>query len=184
MDGMGRERNIVDGIKIASPCHMSWDRMMGDDQVRFCESCKLHVFNISEMDVEEAANLISKMDGRLCVRLHRRRDGKVMTRDCPVGARMALRKAFAAMAGAVVLLLTGLCWAAGSLLGGSRSREEVMGSVQPMSAIPDQMTHTMGAIAPLNYRPNHEPSPVEQGEVTLEVVAKRTVNSDLKTPRM
>jgi len=163
---MIKSRNIVDGIKIASPCHMSWDRMTGDNQVRFCESCELHVFNISEMDVDEAANLISTMDGRLCVRLHRRRDGTVMTRDCPVGVRMALRKTIAAVTGAFFLMVTGLAWAVGSLFRVSRGSVEVMGSIGPVPPVRLETEHTLGMVT-IPYRPNSEPISVEVSKVSI-----------------
>jgi hypothetical protein len=82
---------------------MNWDEMEGDDRKRYCQGCRLHVFNISEMDVEEAAQLISDSTDRLCVRLYRRRDGTVLTQDCPVGLRAAIRRRVAALASSLAM---------------------------------------------------------------------------------
>lgn len=106
---MGSRRQQVDGIQIASPCSMEWSQMEGDERVRFCGACRLHVYNLSAMDVEEAAQLISDASTEVCVRLYRRRDGTVLTQDCPVGRRVAVRRkcatfwgTLAASAGAIL----------------------------------------------------------------------------------
>lgn len=97
----------LDLVRVATPCGVSWDGMSGDDKVRFCAHCQLNVYNLSAMDVEEAAERIGQDEGRLCVRYYRRADGTLLTRDCPVGIerkhhgrRRALGHAVAGLAGA------------------------------------------------------------------------------------
>jgi hypothetical protein len=103
---------ILDEIRIASPCPAEWAEMAGDDRARFCSSCSKHVYNISAMTAEEAMNLIREREGRLCVQIYRRRDGTVLTADCPVGARLTarqrLRKILAALVLVPALLLAGI----------------------------------------------------------------------------
>ena len=77
----------LEGVRIASPCRASWRKMKGDDRVRNCAKCSLNVYNISEMTREEAAELIANTEDRLCIRLWRRRDGTVITKDCPMAFR-------------------------------------------------------------------------------------------------
>ena len=87
-----KTNDSLDRIRIASPCPVSWERMTGDDRVRFCDECKLQVYNIGEMTRAEAEALIVKTEGRLCARIYRRADGTVITRDCPVGLRAIRRR--------------------------------------------------------------------------------------------
>jgi hypothetical protein len=88
-----RDPNLaLNQIRIASPCTASWDEMRGDDTVRFCGHCNLDVYNLSSMTAPEAAAFLGARHGRTCVRLYKRRDGTVITRDCPVGVRARLRK--------------------------------------------------------------------------------------------
>jgi len=87
-----KTNNSLDRIRIASPCPVSWERMTGDDRVRFCDECKLQVYNIGEMTRPEVETLIAKTEGRLCARIYRRADGTVITRDCPVGLRAIRRR--------------------------------------------------------------------------------------------
>jgi hypothetical protein len=61
--------------------------MTGDERARFCSQCSLHVYNLSEMTRSEAEALIAEKEGRLCVRYYRRKDGTMLTQDCPVGSR-------------------------------------------------------------------------------------------------
>src|SRR5262245_10193856 len=97
----------LERLRIASPCPASWEQMSGDERVRFCDTCDLHVYNISRMTHREAISLITETEGRLCARIYRRADGTVITRDCPVGLR-AIRRRVARIAGASLAALLGL----------------------------------------------------------------------------
>ena len=77
-------RHPLDNIQVAKPCPVSWDSMSGDDRVRFCSDCRLNVYNLAGMTRREATDLIYLQEGRLCVRFFRRKDGMLVTRDCPV----------------------------------------------------------------------------------------------------
>jgi hypothetical protein len=82
---MPRFESPLNHVRIASPCSANWDDMFGNDRVRFCGQCKLNVYNLSGMSREEAENLITNAEDRLCVRFYRRLDGTVITENCPVG---------------------------------------------------------------------------------------------------
>jgi hypothetical protein len=84
---MKRFTSPLRNVKIASPCPADWDRMIGDERARFCGQCELNVYNLSAMSTLEAESLIARTEGRLCVRYYRRKDGSIITQDCPVGLR-------------------------------------------------------------------------------------------------
>ena len=84
--------NSLDDIRIASPCSSDWNSMYGDDRSRFCSDCKLNVYNLSGMTRDEAEQLVMNSEGRLCVRFFRRKDGTILTQDCPVGWRAVKRR--------------------------------------------------------------------------------------------
>ena len=71
-----------DAIRIATPCTASWDAMTGDARKRFCGQCRLHVYDVSELTRGEAGTLLRRGEGRVCLRLHRRADGRIITKDC------------------------------------------------------------------------------------------------------
>jgi hypothetical protein len=98
------DAELLSKIKIATPCTADWDKMTGDERTRFCGQCKLNVYNISEMSTGEAASLIRKNEGRVCVRLFRRQDGTIITDNCPVGLRK-LRERIRKVAAAVGIQL-------------------------------------------------------------------------------
>jgi Carboxypeptidase regulatory-like domain len=100
--------DILARMRVASPCPAKWDEMEGDARVRFCRLCSLNVYDISEMTRAEVEALVLKTEGRLCGRLTRRADGKVLTKDCPVGLR-ALRLRATRAAGAAFAALLSLC---------------------------------------------------------------------------
>lgn len=107
-----RSKQAIDlnRVGIATPCTMSWEGMQGDARVRHCGDCKLNVFNISELSKSQAEDLIARsLKGeRVCVRLSRRDDGTIITRDCPTGVRRVRRQRLgisAACAAAFAFLL-------------------------------------------------------------------------------
>lgn len=129
---------LLASVRIASPCSMRWEDMMGNERTRFCSECSLHVHNISEMTAREAeAFLASALGGdRVCARFYRRADGTILTRDCPVGWRAARQRA--ANAAARVVAALGVVVSAGVLLAsGVRSPWEQarLRSTQPFQAI-------------------------------------------------
>ena len=75
----------LDDVRVASPCKADWNEMYGDERRRFCGDCKLNVYNLSGMSRKEAERLVTNSEGRLCIRFFRRRDGSILTADCPVG---------------------------------------------------------------------------------------------------
>lgn len=108
---MSRFNSPLGNIKVASPCPASWDAMYGDERKRFCGECKLNVYNLSGMTRDEAEQLITNHEGRLCVRFYRRADGSVITADCPVGwakVKQRTRAAVTAAASLVMALFTGV----------------------------------------------------------------------------
>ncbi len=84
---MKRFTSPLRNVRVASPCPADWDRMIGGDRARFCGQCELNVYNLSAMSTPEAESLIARTEGRLCVRYYRRKDGSIITQDCPVGLR-------------------------------------------------------------------------------------------------
>ncbi len=140
---------VLNDVQVAAPCSADWNEMEGDDKVRYCGECRLHVFNLSAMDLEEAAERVSQASDRLCVRFFRRHDGTVLTRDCPVGVERKARRrrvflrASAAVAGAGVAAL-GL----GKVVAVSAKSRPMLGDAgeQPVS-LPPRTEVMMGAMA-------------------------------------
>jgi hypothetical protein len=99
--------NWLDNLHIATPCRADWERMEWEDEegrVRFCRTCEKNVYNISLMSRAEALDLIRAKEGQLCMRLAKRKDGTLITNDCPVGqSKRQTKRRFAVIAGAFLL---------------------------------------------------------------------------------
>jgi hypothetical protein len=127
---------LLQNVRVASPCSANWAAMtpVDGDRVRHCESCNLNVYNLSAMGQAEAEGLLRKHEGRLCVRyIRRRRDGMIMTRDCPVGASavklmLVRRSLFAALLVACGLLV----------VEARQHKSEVLGGRVPIQHAPRQ----------------------------------------------
>jgi hypothetical protein len=177
----------LDLIEIANPCPASWDKMRGDDRVRFCDQCQLNVYNISAMPREEAIQLLARRGetrGRLCVRLYKRADGTVITADCGGGLRAAAKRA-AKLAGTAAALVLGAALTP-ILLGAtaSGSRDDAWLSPDPMATLKTWIAPlfprwfaapppppiqgriaVMGGAPPLPQPPATQPARVEMGDV-------------------
>src|SRR5438876_6649634 len=90
----------LDRISIPKPCNADWDSMIGNDQVRFCEHCNLHVTDLSSMTRHEATRFVARSQGRICVRFIQRTDGGVLNRRMPEKLYRIGRRASKLAAGA------------------------------------------------------------------------------------
>ena len=102
--------SILDQVRVASPCNARWEDMTGDDRARFCAHCSKHVFNLSAMTQAEAEQLVHEKEGKFCGRFHQRRDGRMLTTDCPSELRRCrerLRFFGGVVIGAMLFILTG-----------------------------------------------------------------------------
>ncbi len=87
------QETSLTNLQIASPCPADWEQMIGDERIRHCAECNLNVYNISAMTERQAMQLIAGKQGqRVCLRLYRRADGTVLTRNCPWSLRSMTRK--------------------------------------------------------------------------------------------
>jgi hypothetical protein len=177
---------MLENLKIAKPCSADWASMSGDERKRFCQMCKLHVYNLSDMTRTEAEDLITKTEGNVCVRLYKRADGTVITRDCPVGLA-ALRRRMATLAASVAAFLA-VGWSAftrspgeidGSRLEGTANAQtsvEPIKPIKPITPVKDphiEPTHPKDPIPLMGA-----PMPIKQPPKTPE----KTPEPPVKTP--
>jgi hypothetical protein len=98
----------LSNLQIASPCPADWNKMVGDERVRYCSECNLNVYNLSAMTERQVQELIAGSRGnRLCAHLYRRADGTVLTQDCPWSFRVLTRK-ISRLAAAVLAAIMGV----------------------------------------------------------------------------
>ena len=64
-------RDSASQIRIASPCDVDWDSMVGNDRIRFCEHCQLTVHNVDFITKKQLRRLIARSGDRLCVNYQR-----------------------------------------------------------------------------------------------------------------
>jgi hypothetical protein len=149
--------------------------MKGDDRVRFCELCKLNVYDFAQLTRREVDALVANSEGRLCGRLYRRADGTIITKDCPVGLQ-AIRRRVARISGAIFATLISL--SAGILASAretvERSRAYATGSsFEPR--VPSQTAMLSGTVT------DPAGAVVQDATVTLTNVErnqKRTIKTD------
>ncbi|MEZ0229266.1 MAG: hypothetical protein ACAI25_11625 [Planctomycetota bacterium] len=142
---------MLEDVKIARPCGADWDKMTGDDRVRFCQLCQLNVYNLSGMKREDAETLLASREGKVCVRLYKRDDGTVLTQDCPVGLA-AVRRRIGSLAASAAALVT-VFWA-----GLGRAAEPADGPVvESKSIATSPFTTTPTATTPTATTPTATP---------------------------
>jgi hypothetical protein len=145
----------LESLRIATPCSADWSEMSGDDRVRFCSHCSLNVYNLSAMSRGEAEALVAEREGRICVRFHRRADGTVLSRDCPVGlsaVRQGTMRRLRSMIAAGAALIAGVVGLDATASEGTRLGRIAL----PRTVGPADSTGTAD-----------EPEPEESGEVMI-----------------
>jgi hypothetical protein len=131
---------ILDNVTIASPCKEDWAQMTGDARVRHCLRCDQNVYNLSDMTREEAETLILEKEGKLCVRYFRRKqDGKILVKDCPVGAQRRKRRWIGFAMVATI---------AGTVLGIFGKKDAISAMVDREEAVPPDHEEWAGGMVP------------------------------------
>lgn len=157
----------LENIKIAAPCTADWKWMYGNDRVRFCSQCNLNVYNLSALSREQAEDLLRSAEGRLCVRFYRRKDGSILTQNCPQGLQVMKERFNRTRAKVVAALLTffgslGILW-------------WLKGEPPPSIEI--------GSIAEDHRLPNMPPAIIDEpimGGIALPVMGKMIVQSTIE----
>ncbi|MBS0209747.1 MAG: hypothetical protein JSS27_12425 [Planctomycetes bacterium] len=136
---MKTELDVLYQVRVASRCTARWEAMTGDERVRHCAQCDLKVYDFSQLSSDEAVELLTQSEGRVCGRVYRRADGRVLTKDCPVGQLARVR----ARVGRV--LLAAMSWLGiASFVGCQRRDVSEMGDVCPLGSV----TNKVGEICP------------------------------------
>jgi hypothetical protein len=158
-NGGAKWRPRLEDVRVAAPCNVSWDTMVGDDRVRFCGKCEKNVYNLSAMPREEAEAFLADRGGNVCVRLYKRADGTVLTEDCPVGMKRRSRVRLALAVGGG--LLASAAVAVAGMDGKCKTSPEAwqQGDVRPLQgavAFPlPSATEEPSAEAPPPHPPEH-----------------------------
>src|SRR5437016_8819175 len=145
----------LDRITIPNPCNADWESMIGNDQVRFCEHCNLHVTNLSGMTRHEAKRLVAQSQGRLCVRYVQNLSGSVVTKIVPEKIYHLSRSVSRIAAGAftAALSLSNAAAQTSSTSPADASREQAaiartISSPETVSTLSGVVTDPNGALVP------------------------------------
>lgn len=133
---MPKRSSLLDRINIASPCSADWDEMFGNDQVRFCQHCSLHVHDLSKITRKDAVKLVVAAKGKLCVRYSRRPDGALRTASHAQPLTHIKRRLSRIAAGAFTATLSLASNAAAQQATASVERSHTI-AVQPKEAMTD-----------------------------------------------
>jgi hypothetical protein len=154
---MTRFNNRLNNVRVAAPCPANWDGMYGNERVRFCGECQLNVYNLSEMSKADAERLIVHAEGRLCVRYYQRKDGSIITQNCPVGLR-ALKQRVSRIATAITSVLLSFLAGAGidSLASRFYLRRPIMMGDMATTGVMVPKEHTLPVPPPITPAPRPE----------------------------
>jgi hypothetical protein len=62
------KRSFIDSFEVGTPCSEDWEKMHGNDRVRFCDHCAKDVKNLSAITRKEAVRLVRLSGGGICIR--------------------------------------------------------------------------------------------------------------------
>ena len=154
------QQTFLESVFIAAPCNVSWDVMKGTETVRNCTDCSRKVFNLSDMTRSEAEEFLRVNGASQCVSFYRRKDGTIMTDDCPIGLRKVrnaarrMRNVAAVMLGTLVSTVAAFAQAADF-----SENVEVQETTTQINRslwrkpLPAGVLHQLGVPAVGNYKP-------------------------------
>jgi len=116
---------LSDRVRFLYVCPLAWNRLTGDDRVRYCAECQKTVTNLSEMSSTEADTWLKSQTDSVCVRLERDAAGRSLHWPDLRRAGLAATLATAAIA----------CAPAGDETGDSTCREP---EVPTFNAVPER----------------------------------------------
>jgi hypothetical protein len=80
--------------------------MIGNDRIRFCEHCNLNVNDLSQLTPKRVRRLVTKSNGRLCIRYKKRPDGSPIIKAVPAKLHSIGRRVSKLAAGAFTATLS------------------------------------------------------------------------------
>lgn len=95
----------IERYRKALPCQANWDDMSGTDQYRVCGECKLFVYDFSGVELPEAMQIVFHRENKEHPTFFKRKDGRFLTSDCPIGAKRGKQTALVIVG---VLLVVGI----------------------------------------------------------------------------
>ncbi|MCE9594547.1 MAG: hypothetical protein K8S98_10160 [Planctomycetes bacterium] len=149
-------------LRIQAPCSKTWGELQGDEKQRYCSECRLHVHAAAQLTRDEARELVSRSESRICMRVQYDPSGTPIFRDstiAPTARRPASRFASWALSAAVGLL---------AACSGRSSEQE-----QPNDPnTGGEASNKMGKVAPPELlgdvaTPAPQPPPERLGEVSV-----------------
>lgn len=94
----------LDQIVVTLPCQMNWGAMRGDDRMRYCELCQRHVHDFRAMTRPEIAALFAAEPERVCGRVWRDSEGRLITKETAATAASRTPWRFQFSIGALFIL--------------------------------------------------------------------------------
>jgi len=78
-----KKRTLLEAFDVPQPCAVAWESMRGTAAVRECARCERQIHNLSALPRAEALQLLSGGE-RICVRLERTANGRIVTAEAPL----------------------------------------------------------------------------------------------------
>jgi hypothetical protein len=103
----------INDYKKAMTCDSTWDDMQGTGAIRFCNRCRLNVYDFHKKDLKEAEEMIFQKEGKRDFTLYKRGDDKFLIANCPVA--MKKQRIIGAGVACLVLVVLGIFYVLSAL---------------------------------------------------------------------
>ncbi len=101
-------RTLFDALTITRECPISWTAAELERPINFCNQCQKNVYNLTVMtDKQVEAILRGEGSARPCIIMKRRKNGSLVTDNCPVRLR-SMRSRVRLAATTLIVLAAGL----------------------------------------------------------------------------
>jgi len=155
---MATRSDLLQRIRMTSPCRTSWEAMEGDHRRRHCAECSKQVYDFARLTESEIAALMAANPGGLCARLTYRR-GQLVTLAAPAPPFQPAARRTSPVAAAAFAALLGVT-------GPAFPQAFTMAAAPPRSAEPE--AGAAGEARPDRPRRTGVPGSSLSGQLTRE----------------
>lgn len=175
-------------IGVATPCHVDWETMTGDERKRFCGNCHKNVYNLSDMPEKDATAFLTAEvgAGRVpCIQFYKRSDGTILFDNCPVALRRvrdAARRTLKVAASFVSLCLSvaaAIATPSISQNGKSANSSDLASKYDPLKGLVQDQLLSQGIDAPTSPTPPRNSS---EKKVDLSKSPTKVLRGDYMDP--
>lgn len=167
-----KELKRVETFRQSPPCAAPCEEASKKGRVAQCTQCPLLVYDFTDMDDAEAQKIVTKQEGKENAVFYKRKDGKFLTKPCPVAATRQRNTTIVIVSAVVILGSIAALWL---IFGASQLRQDKQGEQEEQPVTTEESTPWPEPQPAATTKPAQQQEPVPAGAGTTGEPAGATI---------